>query len=79
MAWNVGHDDWDNEFHAMQTWIRKTFEPNIDFGAKSCEMIAKDLCIKLEDAGHRIPNWIEVWEDHEVGARVEFNPKVAIV
>lgn len=70
VAWDVARDDMDVEFHTAQNWIRKTFEANTDFGAKSCEMIAKDLAMRLAEAGHKHPAWIEVCEDGEVGLRV---------
>lgn len=72
-AWKVGHDDRDVEFHTAQAWMRKVYAPNTDFGAQSCEMIAKDMFTKLTEAGHRAPAWIEIWEDGEAGAKVVFS------
>src|SRR5688572_5193132 len=70
VAWQVNHLDRDVEFHTAQDWIRKAFPEPVDFGAKSCEMIAKMLAEQLVEAGHRVPAWVEVWEDQECGARV---------
>ena len=72
VAWDVTHDDRDIEFHTAQAWLRDTYQANADFGAKSCEMIAKDLAAKIAEAGHKHPSWIEVWEDEENGAKVRF-------
>jgi len=72
VAWKVGHDDRDVEFHTAQKWIREAYDEPKNFGAMSCEMISKDLWSKLVDAGHAAPAWVEVWEDEECGARVEF-------
>jgi hypothetical protein len=43
-------------------------------GARSCEQIALDLCaaFKMDTAGPWPISAIEVWEDAENGARVEF-------
>jgi hypothetical protein len=66
----VGHDNREVEFHTLQGDVRSQFSDNMDFGARSCEMIAKDLIGKLEASGYRVA-WAEVWEDGENGARVE--------
>lgn len=71
VGWPVEHDDRDVEFHTAQKWIADSYKANHDFGAMSCEMIAKELWEKLILAGYPTPKWIEVWEDSECGARVE--------
>lgn len=68
----VQHDDRDVEFHTVQAWLRDLINDNHDFGAMSCEMIAKWVSSQLVGAGHRPPSFVEVWEDGEHGARVEF-------
>jgi len=72
VSWAVKHDDRDVEFHIAQQWIRDVFPSVMDFGSKSCEMIARDLHSDLVAADRPAPRWVEVWEDDENGARVEF-------
>jgi hypothetical protein len=72
VAWKVTHNDRQVEFHTAQSWIRTLYSEPQNFGPKSCEMIAQDLNNELKSAGHPPPAWIEVWEDGESGARVEF-------
>jgi len=72
VAWRVGHPDRDVEFHTAQGWIRELYQPNHDFGARSCEMIAKDIRDGLVGRGFKSPAWVEVHEDEENGSRVEF-------
>ena len=69
----VLHSDREVEFHTLQREIRALFRTEHDFGASSCEHIAKDMVDQLYDAGYR-PEWVEVWEDGENGARVEVDP-----
>lgn len=75
VAWNVTNANREVEFHIAQSWLKKEFTDPQDFGARSCEMIAKLLYDKLTEAGHPVPAWIEVWEDEENGSRIEFDSK----
>jgi hypothetical protein len=77
---NVMGEDRDIEFHTAQGWIRAALKNGwgdpCNFGALSCEGIARELNVLLErrpgkDAG-RWAQAIEVWEDGENGARVTF-------
>ncbi len=68
----VRHDDREVEFHTAQSWLRDAIHDNVDYGARSCEMIAKDLARELVVAEHPHPTFVEVWEDGEHGARVDF-------
>jgi hypothetical protein len=74
VAWPVHHDNRQIEFHTAQAWIKKLYDEPMHFGASSCEMLAHQLYDGLRNAGHPAPCWIEVWEDQENGARVEFDP-----
>lgn len=68
----VAHDDRAIEFHDLQDAVRGLFSKEVmDFGAKSCEMIAKDIAGGLRLLNYR-PAWVECWEDEENGARIEF-------
>lgn len=61
------------EFHEAQDWLRAKYEPNTDFGGRTCEAIAKDIGVGMAEAGHCHPAWVEVWEDGENGSRVAFH------
>lgn len=74
----VGHDNRQVEFHQLQRALRAAIEDlyprggnggEFEFGAASCEMLAKDLYVYL---GKRewLVEAVEVWEDEECGARV---------
>jgi hypothetical protein len=73
----VGHDDREIEFHMLKREAKLAMITAFDaaeqgsefqFGHRSCEMIAQHLYASI-----RYPvSAIEVWEDQENGARVEF-------
>ena len=73
----VSHDDRDVEFHTALTWVREALnrvwqhEP-YEFGFMSCEQIAKAIATRVTQDHDRSPFAVEVWEDDECGARVEF-------
>lgn len=75
----VRHGDRDVEFHMLQGWMRDATKDafglrgdhDIHFGGRSCETIATELHLQLFEAGIHC-SAIEVWEDDENGARVEF-------
>lgn len=76
---DVTHADRDVEFHIAQGWldaaVRELYPQEQDrgeyaFGHSSCEHIAQAVAEALP---HR-PRAVEVWEDMENGARVEFLP-----
>ncbi len=67
------------EFHMLQGWVREALAhsyaaaPNgaLLFRGRSCETLASELATALDE--HDIhASAIEVWEDDECGARVEF-------
>lgn len=75
----VEDDDRQVEFHMLKRdsklALASTFESagygsvdEYDFGHRSCEMIAQEL----KNAIRERVSAIEVWEDQECGARVEF-------
>lgn len=69
----VFHDDRDVEFimfkrdvldYLLETYYDYGTRTH-EFGAKSCEMLAKELLNEFEC------EWVECWEDNENGAKVE--------
>lgn len=72
----VVHGDREIEFHMLQRalcscmryWMQGA-DPELQFGSMSCEMIAGELKRMLPDYPVLA---IEVWEDDECGARVEW-------
>lgn len=75
---NVAHNDRDLEFFIMQRNIRAAVSEmapkmhgELQFAERSCEQLAVDLHKVLFGWGFK-PSAIEVWEDDENGARVEF-------
>lgn len=77
----VGHDDRAIEFQLAQRELEMAAECcavavlrlGMDFGGKSCEMLAKETRENLPPALREACLAIEVWEDGENGARVEFD------
>lgn len=67
----VGHEDRHYEFHTVQNQVRNTYAEVHDFGARSCETIARELGEHLSSLGMP-PEWVECWEDEENGSRVEW-------
>lgn len=73
LAKQVNHDDRDVEFIMFKRDVQDRLHflhgdeemRCLNFGAMSCEMIAKQLLRDLSCL------WVEVWEDGENGARVE--------
>jgi hypothetical protein len=64
----VDHDDRDTEFHDLADLIREWWgPPGRDWGASSCETLARGLAATLDDAGAAVVS-VEVSEDGESGA-----------
>jgi len=71
----VTHSDRDKEFIMLKRDVLEyinsiyynTSTRVCEFGPMSCEMLAEDI-LKVFSA-----DWVEVWEDDENGARVEFD------
>lgn len=66
------------EFHTAQQWLSDAIESwrsgqKLNFGRLPCEQIAREIRARLILAEHPEPSAVEVWEDQENGARVEFS------
>ena len=73
----VTHTNRDIEFFQMRRFLLKHFgEKTIEFGSKSCEMIAADLVLVLRDKYPAAKIKIDVAEDSINGAYLEFDPEV---
>lgn len=69
----VGHDDRDIEFIQFKRWLESLYGDSIlELNNMSCEMIARDLAssIKTRYPGREV--WIDVSEDDENGAFLQF-------
>jgi hypothetical protein len=57
---------------AMDLWLKTHYPANIteglDFGTRSCEMIAAELVAYMSAMYH--VEWLEVFEDNQNGARI---------
>ena len=67
----VSHGDRELEFHMLKRVVRELWDVEIEWGAMSCEHIAIRLADQLEERGKKV-SAVEVFEDGECGARVEF-------
>jgi hypothetical protein len=73
VAKKVYHDDRDIEFIMFKRDVlaylfdqySDSQSRTLEFGAKSCEMLAKEILTRFD------AEWVEVWEDEENGARVD--------
>ena len=73
LAKMVNHSDRDKEFIMLKRDIIdyingeyfSDFTRTHEFGAKSCEMLSRELLERFEC------DWVECWEDQENGARIE--------
>jgi hypothetical protein len=71
---DVFHNDRDIEFIQFKRWLENLYrDSTISLDYKSCEMMADDL---YDLIATRYPNrtiWIEVAEDGENGATIQYN------
>ena len=70
---DVFHNDRDLEFIQFKRWLENLYKGTLELNFKSCEMIADDLYIQI---ANRYPDravWIEVAEDGENGAIIQYN------
>jgi hypothetical protein len=71
---DVFHNDRDIEFIQFKRWLENLYrDSTLALDHKSCEMISDDLYIQI---ANRYPNrtiWIEVAEDGENGATIQYN------
>lgn len=73
----VSHLNRDIEFIQLRRWVNNYFEQEpIDFGNKSCEMIAEELAIELAKSYPESELRIEIAEDNINGALIEIIPEV---
>jgi len=73
----VWHDDREIEFIQFKRWLESLYSGNIlELNYKSCEMIADNLLSQIIDryAGRDIE--IEVSEDGENGAILQYKPRM---
>jgi hypothetical protein len=71
---DVVHNDRDIEFIQFKRWLENLYKQGtLQLNYKSCEMMADDLYLQISA---RYPNrsvWIEVSEDGENGALIQYN------
>jgi hypothetical protein len=71
---DVFHNDRDIEFIQFKRWLQNLYrDATLSLDYKSCEMMADDL---YDQISARYPNrviWIEVAEDGENGALIQYN------
>lgn len=63
----VYHEDREIEFLQFKRWLESLYNNVLELSYKSCEMIAQDLYLQIEQ---KYPNrniWIEISEDGENG------------
>lgn len=65
----VHHDDRELEFHDVQGFLREVL-PHGDLGARSCEMLARELVNAITRRYGERRVRVGVFEDGEVGAEV---------
>ena len=63
----VFHDDRDIEFIQFKRWMENLYAGTLQLDYKSCEMIADDLYLAINDKYPDREIWIEVGEDGENG------------
>ena len=74
---SVSHDDREVEFHMLQNWLMGLYKGfTLYLNSKSCEMVCSELLTNLQVkyGTHRYYN-IEVSEDNECGATLEYTPQ----
>jgi len=70
---DVFHNDRDIEFIQFKRWLEKLYSENtLSLNYKSCEMIADDLYIIIAQRYPGRAVWIEVSEDGENGAIIQY-------
>ena len=70
----VTHNDRDIEFIQFKRWLEKLYaEKTLELDYKSCEMMSDDLFDKISDKYPGRDVKIEVSEDGENGALIEYD------
>ena len=73
VAIEVFHDDRDIEFIQFKRWLEKLYsEKTLELDYKSCEMISDDLYAKISEKYPSREVQIDVSEDGENGAHIEY-------
>tara|TARA_B100000902_G_scaffold25505_1_gene30662 strand:- start:2482 stop:2967 length:486 start_codon:yes stop_codon:yes gene_type:complete len=73
VAIEVFHDDRDIEFIQFKRWLEKLYaEKTLELDYKSCEMISDDLYAKISEKYGGREVHIDVSEDGENGAHIEY-------
>tara|TARA_B100000035_G_scaffold314047_1_gene329257 strand:+ start:10726 stop:11211 length:486 start_codon:yes stop_codon:yes gene_type:complete len=73
VAIEVFHDDRDIEFIQFKRWLEKLYaEKTLELDYKSCEMISDDLYAKINEKYGGREVHIDVSEDGENGAHIEY-------
>ena len=73
VAIQVFHDDRDIEFIQFKRWLEKLYsEKTLELDYKSCEMISDDLYAKISEKYPSREVQIDVSEDGENGAHIEY-------
>ena len=70
---DVFHNDRDIEFIQFKRWLENLYKGTLELNFKSCEMIADDLYIQIASRYPDRAVWIEVAEDGENGALIQYN------
>ena len=74
VAITVTHNDRDIEFIQFKRWLEKLYaEKTLELDYKSCEMMSDDLFDKIAEKYHNRSVKIEVSEDGENGALIEYD------
>ena len=74
VAIEVFHDDRDIEFIQFKRWLEKLYaEKTLELDYKSCEMISDDLYAKISEKYPSREVQIDVSEDGENGAHIEYS------
>ena len=74
VAITVTHNDRDIEFIQFKRWLEKLYaEKTLELDYKSCEMMSDDLFDKIAEKYPNRSVKIEVSEDGEIGALIEYD------
>ena len=74
VAIEVYHDDRDIEFIQFKRWLEKLYnEGTLQLDYKSCEMMSDDLYEKIDEKYPGREVHIDISEDGENGAHIEYN------
>jgi len=72
VAITVTHNDRDIEFIQFKRWLVKLYEGELNVDYKSCEMMSDDLYEKINDKYPGREVHIDISEDGENGAHIEY-------